>query len=1144
MKSVIQWAVRNTPAMNTLMVSSIVVGLFCLSQMRREVFPEFDLEIILVSVPYPGASPDEVEEGICQKIEEAVRPIEGIKQQVSIAQEGAGFVVIELEADIEDVQKALNEVRSEVDRIPSFPELAEEREVKQITMRQPVISVGILGPESDDPQSDLRLREIAERVRDDLLHQPAVSQASIVGAREYQIDVEIPEETLRKYGLTLQQVAQIVRRQNVEIPGGTMRTDSQEVLLRGKNKGTIGEDILDIPLVTSPGGVVLRVGDMGTVRDEFDDSVTSISRINGRPGLAITVERTETEDLLAMVADVKQYVATTALPPGYEMVTWGDQSVEVRDRLDMLLTNGIQGLVLVFLLLAIFLEMRLAFWVAIGIPVAILGTCTVLYFTGHTLNMLTSFAFLMVLGILVDDAIVVGENIYTHRQRGKSYLHAAVDATSEVVPSIFSSVFTTVIAFIPLAYVAGVMGKFIGVMPTAVIASLLISLTEATFILPCHLGHAPAVETILDKTRRWRNVMSPALAATFGNALWVLAFAWTQFSYPLRRLGDLFAWINIKSNAWLDKIIRNYYRPALRWTIDHAAITLSLAVASLLVSVGLVASGGVPFNVFPSIDSKQIIARIVYPDGTPAAVTDAATSQIEKAILAINEEQKAKGREIVRFVHRAVGQISAPGAMGPDTRSSGSHVGGVNVELVETDQRDIHSRDIIAQWRKLSGDFPGAESVTFQIPDFGPGGRPIEFRLLADSEHMDQLERAIDDTKARLADYSSVSDIADDSRPGKWEFQLKVKQSAMAMGIPLADLAETVRASYYGEEVMRLQRGRHEVKLMVRYPQDDRRSLADFEEIRIRTTDGAERPITELADVNVVRGYAEINRIDQLRAIAITADVDETTGNAYSIVQDLRTTFMPGLLARYPDVHVLWEGQQERTTESMESLQVGLMVAMVGMFVLLTVEFRSYLQPLLVMAIIPFGVIGAIWGHFLMGMELTMFSLFGLVALTGVVVNDAIVLIDFINHRVADGLSIKDALVDAGAQRFRPVMLTSVTTVAGLFPILIERSFQAQIVIPMATSLCFGLMASTVLVLFLTPTMYYVYTLATGGGAHAPDEDVEWESPLEPADADDAASIESPLQAASSSSSATNGDAQGAAAHPPQQSHVDWSADP
>jgi multidrug efflux pump subunit AcrB len=1081
MKSLIQWAVRNTPAMNTLLIAAMVVGAVCLAQMRREVFPEFELEIILVSVPYPGASPDEVEEGICQKIEEAVRPIEGIKQVVSIAQEGAGHVVIELEADIDDVQKALNEVRSEVDRIPSFPELAEEREVKQITMRQPVITVGIIGPDSDDPQAEFRLREVAERVRDDLLQQPAVSQASIVGAREFQIDVEIPEDTLRKYGLTLQRVAEVIRRQNVEIPGGTMRTDSQEVLLRGKNKQTIGEEILDIPLVTTPGGVVLKVGDIGTVRDEFDDSITSISRINGKPGLAISVERTTSEDLLAMVADVKRYVAACQLPPGYQLVTWGDQSVEVRDRLQMLTKNGIQGLILVFLLLAAFLELRLAFWVAMGIPVATLGACAVLFYMGHTLNELTTFGFLMVLGMLVDDAIVVGENVYAHRQRGKSYLAAAIDGTYEVMPSVAASVLTTVIAFIPLLYVSGVMGKFVGVLPVAVIAALLISLAEATFVLPCHLAHQPSSTTLEQRAWEWRRVMSGPLARTLGPAVCSLAWLWSQFTYPLRRLGDGFAWLNQHVTALLEWTIARAYRPALRWSIDHTSITLCAAASLLLVSLGLVASGATPFNVFPQIDSHIIVARVVYPDGTPASVTDAATARIERAMLEIGKEYESQGEPILRYVHRAVGQVSAPGAMGPDTRISGSQVGGVNVELTETSKRNVHSRDIIAQWRQRSGHFPGAETVTFNTADFGPGGRPIEFRLLADREHMHELEAGVEETKAKLSQYAGVSDIADDSRPGKWEFQLKVKEKAMAMGVPLADLAETVRASYYGEEVMRLQRGRHEVKLMVRYPRDDRRSLADFEEIRVRTDDGAERPITELADINVERGYSEINRIDQLRAIAITADIDESVGNAYNIVQNLRASFIPGLMEKYPSLRVHWEGQQERTTESMESLRIGLLVAMIGMFVLLTVEFRSYLQPALVMAIIPFGVIGAIWGHFIQGMELTMFSLFGLVALTGVVVNDAIVLIDFINHRRADGLPIKEALIDAGTQRLRPVLLTSVTTIAGLMPILLERSLQAQIVIPMATSLCFGLMMSTLLVLFLVPTLYYVYALLTGG---------------------------------------------------------------
>jgi multidrug efflux pump subunit AcrB len=526
----------------------------------------------------------------------------------------------------------------------------------------------------------------------------------------------------------------------------------------------------------------------------------------------------------------------------------------------------------------------------------------------------------------------------------------------------------------------------------------------------------------------------------------------------------------------LDLVITRFYRPTLRWAVDHTAVTLCTAIALLLLTLGLVASGKTPFNVFPEIDSKQILARVVYPDGTPASVTNAATDRIESALRALNERYRGpEGGDIVRVVQKSVGQITGSGPLGPDTRTNGSHVGAVNVELTDSSERGVRSSEIIAEWRKLSGDFPGADSITFSTPEFGPGGRPVEFKLMANTADMKRLEAAIEETKAKLSEYAGVFDVADDSRPGKWEFQLRVKPEAMAMGVPMADLAETVRGAYYGEEVMRLQRGRHEVKLMVRYPREDRRSLADFEEIRIRTIDGAERPITELANVNVQRGYSEINRIEQLRSITITADIDESIGNAYNIVQDLRANFMPGLLQKYPGVRVLWQGQQERTTESMDSLLLGLFVALIGMFVLLTIEFRSYAQPLIIMAVIPFGVIGAIWGHFVQGMEITMFSLFGIVALTGVVVNDAIVLIDFINMRVREGIPLRDALLDAGVQRLRPVFLTSVTTVAGLMPILLERSFQAQIVIPMATSLCFGLMLATVLVLYLIPALYKLY---------------------------------------------------------------------
>ena len=1045
MRSVLRWAVLNSPAMNTFMIATLIVGGFSLWSLRREVFPEFDLEIVLVTVAYPGASPAEVEEGICQKVEESVRSVNGIKKITGVAQEGAGNVVIELEASVPDVQRVLNEIRSEVDRIPSFPDLAEDPEVKQITLREAAIHVGLIGPQNDAPDAELQLRRIAEDIRDDLLLLPTVSQANLVGVPDYQIDIEISEDTLRKHGLTLQQVAQIVRRQNVELPGGTLKSDSQEVLLRGKSKQLIGERIAELPLVTQPNGVVLTVGDLGVVRDEFTDAA-SVNEVDGRPAVVISIDRTQKEDLLKMVREVKSRVATLQeeLPFGYELRTWKDRSVDVKDRMDLLTRNGMQGLVLVFIVLAIFLDLRLAFWVAMGIPMSVMGAGIVLLLTGQTLNMLSMFAFLMALGIVVDDAIVIGENIFSHRQRGEPYLAAAVNGAVEVLPAVTASVTTTIIAFAPLLFVSGVMGKFIAVMPVAVIAMLVISLIESTFILPCHLAHE-------------KNLFLTIVGALL---------------FPFRWLSHLMERVNKKTQFALEGFINRVYLPLLRWSLHWRAVVVCLAIALMCLTVGLVRSGITPWILFPKIDSNWIHAKIAFPDGTPKAVTDEATKRLEETIRRLNEQYEPRA---VSLVHRSVGTSTGAGPMGPDSRTNGSHVGTVEVELVDTSQRTITSDEILAAWRKEAGGFPGAESLQFGTPDFGPGGRPIEFKLLAPREEMGQLEDAVEQVKQKLTSYQGVFDVRDDSRPGKWEYQLTVKDRAKAMGITAADLAETVRASYYGEEVMRLQRGRHEVKLMVRYPKEQRRSLADFEEIRIRTGDGAERPLTELAEVSVQRGYAEINRVDQLRSITVTADVDEAKGNAEEVVRDLESKVMPGILAAHPSVTVRWEGQKEQSRESMSSLGRGFVVAIFLMFVLLTLAFRSYFQPMIILMIIPFGVMGAIWGHALLGLPLTIFTMFGVVALTGVVINDSIVLVDYINHAVRSGESLHDAIMRAGVRRFRPVVLTSITTIAGLFPLMTETSFQAQILIPMAAAMVFGLMLGTILVLLLVPVFYSLY---------------------------------------------------------------------
>ena len=1095
MKSVIRWAVHNTPAMNTLMVSVLLLGAFSLWTMRREVFPEFELEIIMVSVPYPGASPSEVEEGICQKIEEAVRTIDGIKKQTAIAAEGVGSMVLELNSDVKDVQKILNEVRSEIDRISTFPERAEDPEVKQITMREAVIHVGVIGPHVADPEAERYLRELAERVREEMIGLPAVSQAEIKAAKNYQIDVEISEDTLREHGLTLQQVSQLIRRNNIELPAGTIKTESQDVLVKGKDKSLTGEGIAELPVLTQPGGTVLTVGDLATVRDQFDDT-TAMTRVNGKPAVVISVERTSKEDLLAMTSAVRDYVKDKAMPAGYDLMYWGDRSVEVRDRLNLLKKNGLQGLVLVFITLAIFLELRLAFWVALGIPVSMLGACIVLLLTGQTLNMLSSFAFLMALGIIVDDALVIGENIYSHRQMGKGFMRAAIEGTTEVLPSVAASVATTVIAFLPLMYVSGVMGKFIAVMPVAIIAMLLISLFESSFILPCHLAHGHHGENtepfrFITAAQKYRDKLSTGLRWTLGLLLLAGAVLLTLATDPFRSIYRGSRKLNEVVSRYLDGFIERLYLPMLCWGLKNPLTIVAGAGVIFLLAIGAVRSGRTPFIIFPKLDGNRVQAVVKYPDGTPSRVTQAAVEQLENAALKLEKEYQAKGGSPFLDLRRwTVGEVEARTGPGRTSSTKGGHAGGVTLELVETGQRDITSSQIVARWRKAAGDFPGAESLTFGNVNMGPAGTPIEFKLLARSERVEELEAAVEKCKARLAEQRGVFDVSDDSQPGKWEFQIRLKDRAKSLGVTLGDVAETVRASYYGDEVMRLQRGRHEVKLMVRYPLEDRHSLADFDQIRVRTAaGGAELPLTELADVHVERGYSEINRVDQMRSVTISADINESQGNAQNVVRDLQKNFMPTLFKDYPDVRVRWEGQQEQTMESVQSLAIGSVAALVAMFVLLTLQFQSYFQPLLIMAVIPFGIVGAIGGHLVMGLPLTLFSFFGIVALTGVVVNDSIVLIDFINHRVREGIPLEEALVDAGRRRFRPVMLTSVTTIAGLMPILLETSLQAQLLIPMATSLCFGLMLTTVLVLILVPTFYLIYSKITGRSYLSDDDD-------------------------------------------------------
>jgi hydrophobic/amphiphilic exporter-1 (mainly G- bacteria), HAE1 family len=1055
-----KWSIRNNVTVNLIMIFIIVAGIFTVLKMRRELFPQFSLDMIVVSVVYPGSSPEEVEEGICIKIEEAIQRIEGIKRLLSTAREGQGDVVAELETGT-DVRKILDEIKSEVDRIDTFPDEAEEPVVTEILNQDPTISVAIFGDVSEN-----RLRQAAEKIRDDLLDARAVShtglggfkdkfvsllnrfrfkqpesitQIDLIGVRDYEISVEVSEENLRRYGLSFDQVVSAVRAGSIDLPGGTIKTDQGEILIRAKGQLYTGREFEKIPLITLNDGTVVELGQVAKVIDGFED-LDIKTRFNGKPAAIVQVSRTSEQDIIEIANIARNYVAThrDKLPQDLDVAVWGDISTMVEDRIDLMLRNGLQGIVLVFITLALFLNLRLAFWVAFGIPVAFMAAFMVLSGFDQTINMISLFGFIMTLGIVVDDAIIVGENVYSHYSSGKSPTQAVIDGLKEVGVPVVMAVATTVVAFAPLLFISGIMGKFIAVMPLAVIIILLVSLGEALVILPSHLHHA--------------------------------------LTHSENKSGGLTSWherLREKVERGLNTVIDRLYSPAIRYVVKNRYFTFSIGVGVLIISLGVVAAGYVPFVFFQKGESDWIVAEVVYPLGTPFKITGESIELLEKKSFELNsvfsDFSKKNGR-LVKNTFSIVGAIPRRDWKPPEY---GGHVGQVWLELASSEKRaGVSTHTILAKWRDLIGEIPGIEKLTFSTLEGGPAGNPIEIQL--SGQNFDQIKLAAAELKTEIATYPGTFDISDNFKPGKQEQKVRIREGARSIGVTMRDLARQIRQAFYGEEALRIQRGRDDVKVMVRYADEERRSLSGIEEMRIRTSNGGQIPIEEVAAVTPGRAYSVINRVDRKRTITVISDIDETIGNASMIVADLQANFLPTLTARYPGLTYDFEGQEKRTRESLNSIKSGYLLAMMGIFLLLASQFRSYMQPVIIMTAIPFGLIGAILGHLVMGLEFTIVSVFGIVALSGIVVNDSLILIDFINRAVRDGVDVQQAVIESGKARFRPVLLTSVTTVAGLFPLLLERSFQAQFLIPMAVSICFGLTAATILTLLYVPSLYLI----------------------------------------------------------------------
>lgn len=1055
-RGTIRWFASNPVAANLVMFILLLGGLFSTCTIKQEVFPEFKLGMVRIVVPYPGASPDEVEQGIVLALEESVRGIDGVDRVSGAATEGSGQVYVSMELEAEPTT-VLADVKNAVDRLTSLPQDAERPIVSLVTNKFEVISVVLHG---DIPHNQLRM--LGESLRDELVADPGITTAELVGAPAHELSIEVPQAQLRAHGITLDDVATKIRATSVELAGGSVRTEGGEVLLRTAEKRYGAADFEALPLLTGSTGTELTLGQIGTIRESFAET-DERSYWEGEPALMIKVFRTGDQTPLEVAAVVHQHLdrLEDELPPGVSANTWLDWSEIYQQRIDLLLRNAAIGLMLVLFILGLFLELRLAFWVTMGIPVSFLGAVLFMPTLGVTVNMISLFAFIVVLGMVVDDAIVVGENIYEMRQRGVPALQAAVEGAQQVGVPVCFAIATSVASFLPMAFVPGVSGKLYRVIPAIVISVLIISLVESLWVLPAHLA-----------------------ALKDPKATGVYAAVHHQ-QQKVRRA--------------LEQFIKRVYGPvlgvALRWRYTSFAVGLAMLIAA----GGWVAGGHTPFRFMPDIAGDVTIADVQMPFGTPIAETE----RIRRRMLSVAQEILAENGEegIVRGVFSQVG-TPLPGDPAQAMVSvPGGHLANVQVFFVDAGERELQSQAFLDEWRRRLGQIAGAEKLTFSSALGPTPGAPINVELQHDD--MQVLDAASQVLAEKLRAYPEVYDVDDGFALGKAQLEMTMSPEGTSLGLVTADVARQVRSSFYGAEALRQQEGRNEVRVLVRLPADERRSIHDVETLMLRTPDGGEVPLTEVADIEGGRSRPSILRAEGRRMVPVSAQVRPGTSPDV-VLSALKTGPLPELVEEFPGLSYEFGGAAREQAKSMGSLSRGGMLAMIAIFGLLAVPFRSYAQPIIVMSAIPFGFIGALAGHVVMGFELSMISIMGLIALAGVVVNDSLVLIDAANGYRRDGMTAFEAIHAAGIRRFRPILLTSLTTFFGLIPMITETSVQARFLVPMAISLGFGVLFATFIILLLVPAYYMMLEDFIGLGRRlvGPKRVVEIQ-PVAPSDAPD-----------------------------------------
>lgn len=1007
----VSWMIHNRVTPNLLMIVLMIGGFYMSTKITREVFPAFELDRISIRVPYPGASPEEVEQGIVLAVEEGIQNITGIKEINSTAAEGSATIKAELREG-SDSQKVLQDIQQEVDRITTFPIDSEDPVISLDAIRRQVLRVNIFG----DVEERL-LRETVEQVRDRLLQHKSITQVDIRGGRDYEIDVAVPREKLREYGLTLSEIARRIESSSVEIPGGKLETVGGEVLLRVKSRSNWAEEFARIPIISSAGGTKVYLKDIAVVRETFED-VTRFATFNNQPSIQLYVFRVGEETPISVSEATREAMEDIGqdLPANIEWAISSDRSKIYKQRLELLLKNAFVGLCLVLLLLGLFLELKLAFWVTMGIPISFLGGLLFLPFFDVSINIISMFAFIISLGIVVDDAIIAGENIYEYRQRGFSNIEAAVAGAKDVATPITFSILTNIVAFLPMAFVPGVMGKVWRVIPFVVITVFVLSWFESLFILPAHLAHSK---------QNGQNF----LTRTFGRVQ--QAFSQKLFGF-----------------------IEHVYGPALKTIISFRYLTFALLIAVFVVTVSYVKSGRIRMILSPRVESDRAVVTATLPFGSPVSemvrVRDQLLSGLQKVADANGGEKLLESAYALIDGNRVV----------------------INGYLTSPDIRPIGTSKVTKAWRKATGAVYGLQSLRFESDRGGPGGGAA---VSVELSHRDIaiLDQASSMLAEKLEAFSSVKDVDSGYTPGKIQFNYKINAWGESLGLTATGIGRQIRNSFQGAIALRQQRGNNEVTVRVRLPEKQRDNEFSVENFLVSTPMGTYVPLGEVTTVVKNRAYTSITRRDGKRTVTVSANVDPI-GEAPIIITSLNDDVLPEIGARFPGLTYGYKGRQADRKESVGNLMVGFLFALGCIYFLLAIPFRSYIQPIVVMIAIPFGMIGATFGHLIMDYHLSLMSMMGIVALSGVVVNDSLVLVNYANRRKSSGATSFEAITAAGMRRFRPVLLTTLTTFGGLAPMIFETSRQARFMIPMAISLGFGIVFATVITLALVPCLYMI----------------------------------------------------------------------